>query len=125
MRMLDELMEDLKSLDLPQDIAESAAKIKCELIPGKRIYWFFKEDEDYCKEFCDGESPREHPVYSGIVVPAPDCEMRGGSLEWEDCVVVHDIYPVEKCYCEVVYIALPRLLDAEGLVEIFAKSAAR
>ena len=121
MDVFKELQDDLRSLELPKDIGEGVKKVKCALTPGLRIYWFFKEDEEFCTEYCDGEDPHDNPGYSGLLVPAPDCEMRGGELEWEDCVVVQDRYPAEKCYCEATYIAFNRLLDADGLVEIFAK----
>ena len=112
-----ELLSDLKNFDLPKDLDAALPKIKCSLIQGSRLFWYEKEDKEMADEM--GEDPRQFPPYSGILVAAPDTTYNHGELEIEDCVIVMDNYPCEKCYPEVTWIALNRLLDNNDLVEIF------
>jgi hypothetical protein len=113
-----EMVADLANDELPKSV-DAYQKIKTDLKPGMRVGWYFKED----KEFWDGDGLdcRKSTQYSGILVPAPDVEMRGGIMEADDCVIVMDSYPVEKEYCEATWFALRRLLDNEDLVELFAE----
>ncbi len=114
---MEELLNDLKNLGLPRDLDVALPKIQCSLKQGCRVWWYAKEDKDMADEM--GEDPRSLAPYSGILVAAPDTTYNGSELEIEDCVIVMDNYPVEKCYPEVSWIALNRLLDNEDLVEIF------
>lgn len=122
MRELEDLMADLQDLSLPRDLDAAAEKVKCPLVPGQRIYWYTKVDQEFCEEHTDDDSPRDDPAYSGIIVPAPDTEMRGGELEWEHCVVVQDQYPAVGEYHQAMYLAFPRLLDDENLVEVYSEN---
>jgi len=120
LRVLEELDNDLRNSPLGDDFEQAFAKLKCEPEHGKRIYWYFKEDATYAKE-CYGKASaiKRQPPYSGIMVAAPDTEVRGGIIDEDDCIVIMDRYPVEKCYCEATYMTLERLLSAKDLVEVF------
>ena len=113
------LVRDLENEDLPLNI-DNVDKINCELESGKRIYWYYKEDKSFFAN--EGEDVKEHyrDIFSGIIVPVPDTEINHGELDFEQCVIVIDQYPVEKEYCEVDWTALKRLLDDDELVEIFS-----
>lgn len=112
------LFKDLENENLPLDI-DNVDKINCELESGKRIYWYYKEDKSFFAD--EGEDVKEHyrDIFSGIIVPSPDTEINHGELDFGQCVIVIDQYPVEKEYCEVDWTALKRLLDDDDLVEIF------
>ena len=96
-------------------------KIKAPLSTGQRVWWYYKEDTAFARK--EGFNPRDHAGYSGIVIPQVGSERRSltGEMEPEDVVIVHDWYPVEKCYPDVQYVTLIRLLLSPGLVEIFSK----
>lgn len=118
-----EFIADIKAqreLRLPDgDWETKLDKIKCGLRQGMRIAWYYEEDKKFAEEQ-DGD-PRIDWPFSGIVVALPDVELRSGrELEWEDCAVIVDEYPVEKCYPEVYWMALGRLIDDDRLVEVFA-----
>ena len=116
-------VKDQRCLSLPtgDNWEEKLDKIKVpELYSGLRVYWYYKDDAEFSAQFRD--DPRVDPPYSGLIIPLPDVEIRGGhegELEWEDCIVVIDSYPTEKCYPEVDWVALGRLLDNDNLVEIY------
>lgn len=102
------------------DFEKKLDKIRCGLRQGMRIVWYYEEDKAFAEEH--GGDPRFDCPFSGIVVALPDVEVRGGGeLEWEDCAVVVDQYPVEKCYPEVYWIVLGRLIDDDRLVEVLER----
>lgn len=93
-------------------------KIKCNLEHGKRVFWYFKDDKEYCDEF-ELDVNSEH-IFSGLVVAAPDVSNpEHRELEAEEVLIIQDRYPVEKCDCEATYFMLNRLLENEELVEIY------
>lgn len=119
---VDELFADLSNLDLPRDDTVFEKKLKCEINHGRRIGWFYKEDDDYFRKY-EGDNPRESPPYSGLMVCTPGKEMRGGAdtdLDHDQCIVIVERFPTEKCYPDSAWIALGRLLDADDLVEVFS-----
>lgn len=118
--MMDLLLSDLKDLYLPED-TNTFEKIKARLTTGNRVYWYYKEDAQYCKD--EGLNPREQDYHSGIVVPAPDVEcVVGGELEYNECVIVRDRYPCEKEYPCCDWMSIGRLLNNPDLVEIYDRS---
>ena len=110
---LQTLWEDIENIYLPKD-TKSFNKIKCVLSIGKRVYWYYQEDLDFWQ---DEKINYIDAPYSGILIPIIDCS-RVRNMEIEECVVIQDIYPVEKCGCEATWISLKRLLDNESLIEI-------
>lgn len=114
-----EVFDDLNNLDLPED-DNAFDKIKGAIKNGTRVYWYYQEDVDYANEYCDGISPRDYPPFSGIAIAKPGMVMFG-ELEIHDCIIVLDNHPAEKCYPESDWIALPKLLNASDLVEIFTR----
>jgi hypothetical protein len=95
-------------------------KVKCELNPGKKVYWYYKED----KEFADEHdfNIKIDPGFSGIIVPFPGETLNSNdytTLEEDQCMIVVTEYPAQKEYCECGWISLFRLLDQDGLVEVF------
>ena len=40
------LMKDLDNENLPKNL-DNLDKIKCDLMSGKRVYWYFKEDLEF------------------------------------------------------------------------------
>ena len=114
-----DILTDLKDFNLPKDWEQAFKKVKCNLQQGGRIYWYYNDEKKFCESI--GEEPRLMKYWSGITVIAPDREVRsmGCELEIEDCVVVLDWHPCEKCYPESDWIALNRLLDNPDLVEIY------
>ena len=121
--VFEELVDDLKlqsTLDLPTgDWEKKLDKISCVLWHGRRIGWMYADDAKICKEH--GRSPYVNPVFSGLVIAKPDVESSPGGteLEWDECVIVIDVYPTEKCDPEVHWTTLGRLLDKEDLIEVF------
>ena len=115
------IREDCGNLDLPKDWEKAFDKIKCPLNHGSRIYWYYKEDIVHLNEA--DEDPRDYASYSGLCVCLDGNEIRyiDEELETDECVVIIDMYPTEKCYPECSWKALNRLLDDEDLVEIFRK----
>ena len=116
-----EWVDDFSNDKLPSGDFE-AAFAKCsvaQLAPGQRIGWWYEDDAE-CMQECDLLAD---PPFSGIVVPGPGYEARGPMLEIEDTVVVIDRYPTEKCYPEVEYVAMRRLLDARDLVRVIPAPA--
>ena len=115
---LQKLWEDIESDNLPKKINDYK-KVKCDnLSIGKRIYWYFKEDlafwEDEKKAYGETEFDAG---YSGIIVPVIDCQ-HSVNMYIDDVVVIHDVYPVEKENCEVVWVSLKRLIDNVDLIEV-------
>ena len=92
-------------------------KFKAEGRGGERVRWYYKDDRKFFRE--EKMEPREHAGYSGILVPKPGVENRGGVYDFTDLIVVHDIFPVEKCYPDVTWFTLERLLLNPDLVEVF------
>lgn len=116
MKNLEKLQKDIDtSLGLS---LSSYKKIKTTLEIGKKIYWYYKED----KRFCDKEKldVKEMFYYEGVVVPKPEIEIRSGTLEPENSIVVITDCPCEKCYPESYYILLESLLNNKDLVEIYS-----
>lgn len=115
-----EVFEDLNNFELPKD-ENAYNKIKCSLTNGQRVYWYYKDDLEFCKEI--GEDARRSYLYSGIVFTRPFIEKPNYESEMniEDCIVCIDWYPCEKCYPETDWIALNRLIDNDDLVEIYTK----
>ena len=120
MNGINELLTDVLDDDLPKDL-KAFKKIKTPLRIGMRVGWYFEDDKRFWDR--DGLDCREYTLYSGVVVPRPDMEIRGAELEAEDCVIVMTSYPVEKEYCESTWFALRRLLDNPELVEVFDEQA--
>ena len=103
------LKKDLKLASqcvLPRN-PDSLDKISGLVLKGyTRIWWRYEEDEE------DGEL---FWPYSGVVVPKHGMEVFHDEMEIEDIIIIHDEYPTEKCYPEVQWIAMARLLDDETL----------
>lgn len=111
------LREDMRNFDLaPEDSCDRL--LKCEIKHGERVYWYFKEDAKYAKEFQN--DVREQRLYSGILLHCDGQIADGREIDIEDCVLVVDHYPTEKCWPDVSWIALGRLLASEGLVEVYS-----
>lgn len=110
-----QVFEDLENLDLPKYIS-AWDKLKCTLINGMRIFWYYKDDVKFAKEI--HENVKELKNHSGIIIAA-DETIYNGSLDEEHCIVVIDRYPVEKEYPEITWIALNRLVDDDNLIEIY------
>ncbi len=87
---------------------------------GLRVWWYYTLDEEYAAEWGEGATARDMAPYSGLLVLAPDRDT-GRQFDVEDFVVVVDTYPTEKCSPDSDWVALPRLLVGEDLVEVFAK----
>lgn len=105
-----------KEVDNLDQLSDSAlAKLHCELIHGERVYWYYKDDAEFCKE--EKFDVREQEYYSGIVIGLEDNEP--GPLEPWDCMIVMDQYPCEKCGPEITWIAPGTLLASEDLVEVY------
>jgi len=111
--------EDVNDWDIPVDLS-AYEKLPDFLKAGQRVSWWFTEDVAYAEHI--GTRVEDDPPYSGIVVPRPDHELRGGDLEPEDCVVVMDLYPTEKCYPEATYMSVRRMLANPDLVLIVVQS---
>jgi len=118
---MEKIISDCENIYLPRNWEEAFEKVTGSLKHGSRIYWYFDDDKKFADE--EGINIKEDPPFSGLVIARPDIIMQSGSreLDYEDCVVVVDDYPTEKCYPETDWIALNRLLDNEDLVEIFSK----
>lgn len=113
------LVKDLDNENLPKNL-NNVDKIKCDLVSGKRVYWYFKEDLDFFTE--EGEDIKRYSegLYSGIVVGRHDVENRFGQIDFSDVVIVMDTYPIEMDYPQFTWIALKRLLDDDNLIEIYS-----
>ena len=109
--------EDIKNDELPADI-DAYDKGPDELKIGQRVGWWFADDAEYAARWEDGKDLSKEPPFSGVVVPREDMEARGDTFDLEDMLVVMDRYPVEKCYCEVTWMAYRRLWDNEKLVQV-------
>ena len=107
MNNFDEILKDLQNVNLPKDL-NNINKIKCDLKPGSRVFWYFKEDEDFMEEGCP---------YSGFIIPVEDI-YKTNDLEIDECIICMDVYPTEKENPLYTYFALNRLLDNDELVEI-------
>ena len=116
------IKRDCVDIDLPRDVG-AFDKIKCGLRHGTRIYWYYKEDLN-CLPDEEKENVRDYEYFSGIVVYVDGAEIRSrdSELDYEECVVVIDTEPTEKCYPECAWVALNRLIDDDNLVEIYMKS---
>ncbi len=114
----EELSSDIDNYDLPENL-DNYKKVNGKLISGRRFYWYYKEDLECYQE--EGENIKDYlcNLFSGICVPCPDVEYNGGELDIENVIIVCDCQPTEKCYPEVYWITLGRLLNDDNLVEIF------
>ena len=115
---MEDILKDLANFDLPKD-DKMFDKIKCSLKHGSRIYWYYQEDLDFYKKL--ESDVREQKCFSGLCVIAPDREIRNidQELECDECVIIVDDYPTEKCYPESEWIAINRLIDNDSLIEIY------
>jgi len=114
--MYDWMKDAANYAELPANF-EAFKKAPDSMTAGSRIGWWYEEDERFALE--NEMDIKECPPYTGVVVPRPDIEDGlGGRYDTEDLVVVMDVYPVEKCNCEVTYIAMRRLLNSEDLVRV-------
>jgi len=111
-----EVFYDLENYDLPANTETAFSKLKCELISGNIVCWYFKDDEEFAKE--NEFNVKDYPPYKGIIVPKPGITLHG-DIDDHECIIVVISYPTEKenPYCE--WVALPRLLDNPNLVEIY------
>lgn len=117
-----QIFDDRENNFYPSD-DKAFEKIKCDLKPSNKIYWYYQED----KEFSDEEEYdiKEYPGFSGIIIPFPDVTLNSHDdteLDIEDCIVIITEYPAEKEYCRAEWLYLERLLDEKDLVEIFSKT---
>ena len=112
------ITDDINNLDLPSNV-DNYNKIHCELKTGKRIYWYYKEDLEFFEEIEEDIKESKTQVFTGVVIPIPDYEERGGELDADQCIVCMDGYPTEKEYPSVDWFSIKRLLDDESLIEIF------
>lgn len=107
--------------DLPSDLDAGLAKVKFETKHGQRIGWWYKEDQEHIPGWISEEGLRRDPPYKGIIVARNDTRVShgiGSSIDIEQCVVVVDTYPVEKCYCVSGWAMLGWLLDNDDIVEV-------
>jgi len=117
------LLEDLElqgKYELPSgDWEAKTNKIRGVLRHGSRFKWYYREDIEFAKHI--NSDPRDMAPYSGLIVSVPDVEFSSSNteLDIEQCVVIIDTYPTEKCGPECEWIALGRLLDNEDLIEMF------
>ncbi|KKL99393.1 hypothetical protein LCGC14_1814880 [marine sediment metagenome] len=118
---INQVIKDCRSFDIPKDFDTACKKVKSSLKHGSRVYWYYKDEKEFADQ--EGMDIKEDPPYSGIVVAIPDTTMqsRPQELDFENCMIVMDNYPTEKCYPEATWMAINRLLDNEDLVEIFEK----
>lgn len=92
---------------------------------GDKIAWVYKDEYDFWKQEnklgwdSSWEEHKSHTCYTGIILPPPDFEMRGGNIELEDAIICIIDYPCEKCYPEVDYVTMDRLLSNPYLYEVF------
>ena len=95
--------------------------MKCPLTVGSTIYWYYQEDKEFAED-CDFNI-KDDPGFRGLIVPMPDIELHSpnADIESDDCIIIVTSYPVEKEYCQCGWISLHRLLDQDGLVEVFSK----
>ena len=116
-----DLSKDINNYELPKNLDNIDKIHTSELIAGKRIYWYYKEDKKFFED--QGENPRDfaNDLFSGICVPVPGLEYNGGELDIEDIIVVSDVCPAEKDYPTVEWMTMGRLLNNDDLVEIFEK----
>jgi len=115
MNVPDSIKRLFKEVDDLDQLSAALAKLHCELIHGERIYWYYKDDAEFCKE--EDFDAKEQEYYSGIVIGLEDTEP--GPLEPWDCMIVMDRYPCEMCSPEITWIAPGTLLASEGLVEVY------
>jgi hypothetical protein len=115
--MITDYRDDIKNDLLPKNL-ENYKKGPDELSSGQRIGWWFQEDEEYAKKWEDGiRGLKKYPPFQGVVVPVEDIEFRL-KYDPENLLVVMDQYPVEKCNCEITFIAYKRLVNNEELMQI-------
>jgi len=115
---MEQLILDLDNYSLPRDI-NSYDKIHCQLKHGHRIYWYYEDDLKTFSEMGLNIYECYKDMHSGIVVGKPDVDVRGNELDVEDCVVIMDMYPVEKEYPQFTWLSLKRILDDPDLVDVF------
>ena len=111
------LIKDIENNNLPEDTS-FYDKIHCELVTGRRIYWYYEADKEFFDDQAEDIKDHYNDLFSGIVVPIPNVENRYGEIDVDECVVIWDRYPVEKKYCETTWVSLKRILNTKELVEI-------
>lgn len=115
---VERIFEDQQNNFYPSD-EKAFEKLKCELTPGKKIYWHYQDDKTYADD--NDFNIKDDPGYSGIIIPFPGITLTSENcdLEIEDCIVVVTSYPANMDYCESGWTSIMRLLDQKKLVEIF------
>ena len=116
--MFEHLEKDLR-LDLPTKL-EHLDKLPPVLTHGMKIGWWYKEDEEYFVAYYGEKANRylhQNPPFTGMIIATPDTDVRR-DLDIDNCIVVVDSYPTEKCNPEVGYDTLGRLLESENLVRV-------
>ena len=115
-------INDAMTDDLPTN-TDNFSKIKCSMENGTRVWWYYKEDLEYFKEYIDNvgssETVQSAAPFSGIAITLPGVEYNG-SIE-ENIIIVIDTVPCEKCYPEIEWVALDKLIDDNDLIEVFVK----
>ena len=121
------LIEDIKlqqQCKLPSGNWETKSdKVKGTLTHGCRVKWYYEDDKKFAEEM--NLIARKAAPYAGLIISIPDKEFRcgglGAELDIEDCVVIIDDYPTEKCGPSCEWVALGRILDDDNLVELFVE----
>ena len=113
-----EILKQARDSQLPKDIEKASKKSPDILKPCSRIGWYTKEDLEFYESVEGLHHPRIEPPFQGYLVQIHDLGDVTNDMEWDQCTVVMDIYPVEKCYCQPTWISYNRLLDDDGVIEI-------
>ncbi len=120
----EEILKDLEDWELDADcdiatqiIKSCYAKLKCEPKPYSRIYWYYKDDEEYAKR--EGLDVRDMKYFSGVIVPPPFDKPLSLFEPFEDGIVIIDRYPMELYPPDVDWICLKSLLRDVDLVEVY------
>lgn len=94
-------------------------KLKCKLLPGAKVGWYYQDDLDYWQECFGGDEfdPERGSQWRGILVPISGLENNGGEFEFDQMIVVMTSHPCEKCYPETGWMSLPSLMS--DVVEIY------
>ena len=110
--------DDADDYNIPENL-DMFNKAPGEIEAGQRLGWWYKEDEELWEKVEPGDDISRDPPYSGVAFPREDMENNGGtSYSSEDMVIAIDIYPCEKCYPEVHYVAMRRLVDDPTLIKV-------
>lgn len=120
----EEILKDLNDWKFDDDcdtalkiIKTCYSKLKCQPKPYSRIYWYYKDDEDYAKE--EDLDIREMQYYSGIIIPPPFEQPLDTFEPFEHGIVIVDQYPTEMCAPDIDWVCLKKLLQDDNLVEVY------